>query len=33
VRVAIVESDFAGGTTAAGIRHLVAMDDSEAQLA
>jgi glycine/D-amino acid oxidase-like deaminating enzyme len=34
MRVAIFESEFAGGgTTAAGMGHLVAMDDSEAQLA
>jgi len=34
MRVAVLESEFAGGgTTAAGMGHLVAMDDSEAQLA
>lgn len=34
MRVAVLESDFpGGGTTAAGMGHLVAMDDSEAQLA
>lgn len=34
LRVAVLESEFAGGgTTAAGMGHLVAMDDSEAQLA
>jgi D-hydroxyproline dehydrogenase subunit beta len=34
MRVAVLESDFPGaGTTAAGMGHLVAMDDSEAQLA
>ena len=33
-RVAVLEAEFAGGgTTAAGMGHLVAMDDSEAQLA
>jgi glycine/D-amino acid oxidase-like deaminating enzyme len=34
MRVAVLDSAFAGGgTTAAGMGHLVAMDDSEAQLA